>query len=189
MKKVYSRFLALSLLLFSLMLAGCFRPVKPQIRAEAYVPVYGFDSSLRKITASGPQPTVNAGKLYVVGKTLFQVELDKGIHVIDYTDEQNPKKLGFINIGGCSEVAVKNNVIFTNCMNDVVSIDINDLSAPKELNRAVNAFSSDYYYNQMAVRQKPPYPNVYYKCPDGFQGDVIGWKLEKNVEWANCQTY
>jgi uncharacterized secreted protein with C-terminal beta-propeller domain len=188
MKKVYACFFPLLLLLFSLNIAGCFRPVKGTIRPEAYVPIYGFDSSLRKISAASPQPTEHAGKIYVLGKTLYQVELDKGIHVIDYTDEKNPQKLGFIKVGGCSEVAVKNNVLLTNCLNDVVSIDISDLSAPKELNRVVNAFSNQYYYNEMAARQKPPYPNVYFQCPNGYNGDVIGWKLEKNVEWADCKT-
>lgn len=170
-------------------IGGCYGNYNYRIplRAEAYVPIYGHNTALREITGSGPEPTKDAGKIYVSGKRLYQVENNKGIHIIDYTDETNPRKLAFINIAGCGEVTVKNNALISNCLNDIVTIDISDPEHPKELTRVREAFAITSYYNEFATQQKPPMPNVYYVCPNGYQGDVIGWKLEKQVH-ASCKT-
>ncbi|GAO41068.1 hypothetical protein [Flavihumibacter petaseus] len=176
-------------------LVSCFdfsrRPVPPppeQIFEEAYVPVYGTDPAKRTISATTAQPTEAAGKIYVAGKRLYQVEKYKGIHVIDYTDREHPQKMAFINIPGCTEVAVKSNVLFTNNMMDLVTVDISDLSVVKELSRTPTAFEVEYYFNGLAMDAKPEQRNVHYVCPNPYSGDVIEWKLEKKVAGAYCIT-
>lgn len=151
------------------------------VRAEAYVPVYGTDSFTRTIKGGLPRQTQNAGKIYVLGNYLFQVEKMKGVHVIDYTDRKNPKKLGFIYSSGCSEVAVKNGFLIANNMDDLVTIDIRDLGDIKEAARIPKAFP--HFFMEISA---PPVSGVYYVCPEFSKGDVIGWKLEKNVKGANC---
>src|SRR5688572_15346105 len=88
------------LLAFPILLVSCFdfgrNPYKEEIFPEAYLPVYGLDSSSRVITADMPQPTVDAGKIYVHGSLLYQVEVYKGIHIIDYSNKDQPVKLAFI---------------------------------------------------------------------------------------------
>lgn len=154
------------------------------IQEEAYVPVYGFDSSLRTVKNMTVQPTVKAGKVYVFGKYLFQVEENTGIHVIDYGDKTKPVKLTFIKSMGCAEVAVKNGILIANNMNDLVSVNISNLQTVKEVSRIKNAFKNYYYdwYNN----SKPPVRGKYYVCPTYTAGDIIEWKLEKKVPNAYC---
>ena len=152
------------------------------IRDEAYVPIYGFDSTLRTIQSLPAQPTINPGKVYTIGHYLFQVELSEGIHIIDYSSTLRPRKLGFIKISGCQELAMKNQYLFTNNMNDMVSIDVSDPTNAKLVSRINGAFKMNNFY----VYRTPPVRGVYYVCPDNWQGDVIGWKLEKKVSGASC---
>lgn len=155
------------------------------VRDEAYVPVYGVDTVVRYIKGIAPRATVNAGKIYVFGNYLFQVEKFKGVHVIDYSDKQKPVKLGFITSGGCTEVAVKNGYLITNNINDLVTIDISQIGAVKEVARIQNAFPHA-SYEMTRERMMPPETGKFYQCPDLSKGDVMGWKLEKNVKGANC---
>ena len=131
------------------------------------------------------QPMVKSGKIYVWGNLLFQVDEFTGVHVINYSDKQNPVKLGFISIKGCSEIAVKGNYLIANNMNDLVTIDFSQPSQVKEVGRLKGAFPTYEYNYQYA---EPDEKNVYYKCPDLNKGDVLEWKLEKDVKGAYCRT-
>jgi hypothetical protein len=176
------------LLLTPLFLISCWdftrRPVEPVIQEEAYVPVYGFDTALRSVKNLVSQPTVKAGKVYVFGKYLFQVEENAGIHIIDYSDKAKPVKLTFIKSMGCAEVAVKNGLLITNNMNDLVSVNITNLQDVKEVSRIKNAFKN--YYYDWYTNNRPPEKGKYYVCPAYNKGDVISWKLEKKVSNAYC---
>lgn len=153
-----------------------------EIQPEAYVPVYGYDSAKYAIKAMPAQPTVAAGKIYVWGNLLFQVELLKGIHVINYSDRQNPVKLGFIGVKGCNELAVKGNHLITNNMADMVIIDVSNANDIKEVSRIKMAFPQ-YHVPQFVM---PPEEKKYFVCPDMSRGDIVGWKLEKDVKNAYC---
>lgn len=176
----------------TLLFTACFdlgrKPYKEEIFPEAYIPVYGIDSARRIISSDIPQPTTNAGKIYVHGNLLYQVEVFKGIHIIDYSNKDQPVKLAFLHIPGCSEVTVKNNILLTNNMNDLVSLDIGHLPVVAELSRVSNAFAAGNFYNADAINAKPPFSGVHYVCPDAYSGDIIGWTLGKDVTGAYCVT-
>jgi len=175
------------LLAFATTLSSCWgfygdRNPPEYVVAEAYVPIYGYDAARYTITSRPAQPTVNAGKIYVWGNTLFQVEQFEGVHLIDYSDRKNPVKLGFIAIKGCADVTVKGDFLLTNNMQDLVTIDISNRSDAKEVSRVKGAFFA-YIAPEFS---KPDKHNVHYVCPDQSKGDVIGWKLEKKVKNAWC---
>jgi LVIVD repeat len=142
-----------------------------------YVPVYSADvKNVKKITARTPQPTVNGGKLYTVGKLLFQVELDSGIHIIDYTNPSNPIKIGFIKSFLCKEVSVKNGFIYTNNLADLVVIDISDISNVHEVARTPNVFPD--LTLQFPAKVANQFEPIYFECPDPSKGVVIAWKQQ-----------
>lgn len=162
-------------------------PSPQEIQPEAYVPVYGSDTLLRGIYAMEAQPTIAAGKIYVYGNLLFQVENEKGIHVIDYSDRKKPVKLGFIRCKGSSELAVKGGYLITNNLDDLVTIDISRVDSVKEVARMKHAFTHYNVLRYMDMKMYyPPERGKYYVCPNVQDGDVIGWKLEKNVRNAYC---
>ena len=151
--------------------------------AEAYLPIYGYDSSKYFIKKTPPRPILAGGKIYVWGNLLFQVEQYQGVHVIDYSDKRNPVKIGFIASKGCTEVAVKGNYLIVNNLTDLVTVDFSNFSAVKEVGRLKGAFPSQltsWQYEQPSVK------GVYYKCPEPNKGDVMGWELKKNVKDHWC---
>lgn len=176
----------LLLLIQAILMVSCYekrseRLPRNEVQKEAYVPIYGSTELARTIRAETARQTVEAGKIYVLGNYLFQVEKMQGIHVIDYSNRKSPKKIGFITSVGASEVAVKNGYLITNNRDDLVTIDIRQLDSVKEVARITNAFP--HFYEEVAF---PPLRGIYFVCPDYTKGDVIGWKLEKNVRNATC---
>lgn len=142
---------------------------------EGYVPIYSTSALAKTISAGPARPTVNAGKLFTTGSLLFQVEVDSGIHVINYANPASPQKLGFIRSILCKELSVKNGFIYTNNLSDLVVIDVNNINNVKEVGRTEGVFPD-------LMTQYPPKVNewddIYFECPDPKKGVVIGWKLQ-----------
>ena len=146
------------------------------VQIEGYVPVYSKDAlSEKQIKAEPARSTVNGGKIYTVGSLLFQVEKDSGIHVINYANPVSPQKLGFIKSFLCKEVAVKNGFIYTNNFNDLVVIDINNISNIREVSRTPGVFPD--LALQYPLKTSPS-ETIYFECPDPSKGVIIGWKRQ-----------
>lgn len=139
---------------------------------DAYVPIYNSKISAEAITQLTVQPIVNGGKIATLGNYVFQVEEDKGIHVINYSNPSNPVKTTFIQIALCRELTLKGNYIYTNNMADLVVLDISNLAAVKLTFRISNAFPD------LGI-QYPSANGVYFECPDASKGVVTGWVLQK----------
>ncbi len=68
------------------------------------------------------------GKIWVYNQFIFVIEQYRGIHVIDNTDAAAPKNLGFIQIDGCTDVAVKSGLIYANNAVDLIGVKPDPLS-------------------------------------------------------------
>jgi len=149
---------------------------------EGYVPIYASSASAKKIFTEPPRATVNGGKIYTTGNLLFQVERDSGIHVINYADPANPKKLGFIHSFLCKELSAKNGFIYTNNLSDLVVIDINNMNNVREVSRTENVFPD-------LALQFPSKSNqsetIYFECPDPKKGVITGWE-RKQIKNPKC---
>jgi hypothetical protein len=80
------------------------------------------------------------GKIYYKDQTIYLVEKYKGIHVIDNSNPASPINIGFINIPGCIDIAIKNKSLLTDNATDLVAIDITDLSELRVTERIQNVF-------------------------------------------------
>lgn len=150
---------------------------------SGYKPIYASSNqALKTVYAKPAQPTVKAGKIYVTGNLLFQVEQDSGIHVINIADRANPIKLGFIQSAMCREVAVKNGYVYTNNLADLVVVDISNISNVQVKSRIESVFPD-------LILQSPPALNngqtTYFECPDAAKGVVIGWQ-QTTVNKPKC---
>jgi len=142
---------------------------------QGYVPVYSKDESIKQITAEAPRSTLKGGKLYTTGSLLFQVEPDSGIHIIDYTDRQHPKKVSFIRCMLCKEVTVKNGFIYTNNFSDLVVIDIRNINHIREVSRVQEVFPD------LALQypsRDSTFGTIYFECPHPSKGIITGWKKQ-----------
>ena len=139
---------------------------------DAYVPVYANTADAQQIILQSPQPIINGGKIATLGNYVFQVETDKGIHIIDYSNPAIPVKRGFIKNALCRELAIKGSSIYTNNLSDLVVIDISNANAVTVTSRINNAFPD-------LALQYPPITNCYFECADAAKGFVIQWNRQK----------
>jgi len=141
-------------------------------KVDAYVPIYGNVQETKQITLQSPQPIVNGGKIATLGNYVYQVETDKGIHIIDYTNPAAPVKKGFIKDALCRELAIKGNYIYTNNLTDLVVIDISNPNVVTVSSRIDNSFPD-------LATQYPPCSGCYFECADPAKGMVIQWTKQQ----------
>ena len=156
-----------------LVFTGCFtkRYNHPLQQVWGSKPIYGVDTTLKKITYSlAPLHVTNAGNIYAKGNYLYQVEIGKGIHIINNTVPAMAERIGFISINGCSQISIKGNILYSNNYDDLVMIDITDINSIKEVARTKRAFPTGKNIYPFSMPEDPGY----FECPRG-DSLVIGW--------------
>jgi hypothetical protein len=94
---------------------------------KLYTPVYKTLSEVRANMGSGqPAELRNTGKIYVYGNYIFLNESNKGIHIIDNSQPNAMKNVGFINIPGNVDLAVMGNTLYADSYSDLVAFDISN---------------------------------------------------------------
>ncbi len=168
-------FLTFSLIL---LLLSCSDKNNSLGKVDAYVPVYANMHDATQISWQSPQAIVNGGKIATIGNRVYQVEADKGIHVIDISTLAAPVKVGFIKNSLCRELSLKGNYIYTNNLTDLVVLDVSNANTVTVSSRISNAFPD-------LALQYPPATNCYFVCADPEKGIVIEWKLQQ-VDNPKC---
>jgi hypothetical protein len=129
---------------------------------------------LRAAVATEPaRPLTQPGKIYYYGTKILINEFNKGIHIIDNADPNNPKNLAFINIPGNVDLAVRANVLYADSYIDLVAIDISDPTSAVEVGRSEDVFPYRIYNNGFAG--------------DPALGVIVDWAEEVVTEIDNCQ--
>lgn len=164
-------FFCLALIAF---LTSCWKEKREEVLG--YAPVYGDDSQLKSITLTGPQGLKSGGKIYVYGDMLYQVESGEGIHITDISNASAPEKKGFLKVAGAQELAIKDNLIFTNNQKDLVILKIEN-NTVSTVRRLPDTFK--YLFNN----SRPP-ERGRFECPDPKKGTVIGWQKKTLVNPA-----
>ena len=173
---------SLVIIALSFLIASCFKSRednRPGENVPGYIPVYGDKSATTVYKMLPPRPTVHPGKIYVIGKTIFQNEDQEGFHIVDNTDSTNPKKIGFFTVVGSTEMSITNNFAYINSLSDLLTFDISNIMQPKLVSRLQNTFPA---HNPLL----PPAKNTYFICVDPSKGDVIAWRYERNIAEAKC---
>lgn len=171
---------------FALLLAisaiACTKPYVDPVRpvpetTDGWAPIYDSTNSSKIIKATAPRPIVRGGRIYIKDSILYQVEQGRGIHAINVAKKDAPVKIGFLEVVGAQEMAIIGNVLYTNNLNDLVAINIADISAPKVADRISGAFHIfDAVY--------PP-GSGWYECIDSRKGKVVGWEI-KSLTRPQC---
>ncbi|MGB0167020.1 MAG: hypothetical protein ACPF8V_09220 [Luteibaculum sp.] len=96
---------------------------EPEIRS-AYSPISYSRSDLDKsVQLQDARNIENSGKIYVFNHLLFVGEKRKGFHVFDNTNPAEPQKIKFLQVLGCTDVAIRNNVLFFNQATDLITVE------------------------------------------------------------------
>ncbi len=178
MKKTHAPHWLLTLL-FLISVQGCYlnNSIEPRNSIEqGYRPVYGTtaDSEIKLV----PSRTVkNPGKIYVYGKYLLVNEINQGIHIFNNLDPENPTAIGFIQLIGNSDMAIRNNVLYADHMGNIVALNTNDFeSITKKASLPLQNWN-------LGI---PPPSGFYFECVNSEKGIVIGWK---QTELKNPKCY
>ncbi len=134
-------------------------------------PIYMSYEDLRaavKVTA--PRDLENTGKIYFKDGYIFVNEELKGVHIIDNSDPANPQNIGFIEIPGNVDIAIKNNTLFADSYIDLVALDISDVTNPKEVRRIEDVFPY--------TTPKPENEDIRLAKVDEEKGVVIDWEIK-----------
>ncbi|MFN8578351.1 MAG: hypothetical protein U0354_16045, partial [Candidatus Sericytochromatia bacterium] len=92
------------------------------------------------------------GKIYTYKDYIFINENNFGVHVIDNKNPKNPEKIGFIKIPFNEDIAIKNNILYADILNEIVSIDISNIKNVKVIERIK---LDDYNYNSLKFNINP----------------------------------
>lgn len=150
-------------------LASCLDEYKEVFTANS--PVYmTYDELRAAVKKSAPRDLKKPGKIYFKDQYIFINEELKGVHVINNANPASPQKVAFIEIPGSVDIAVKNNILYSDSYVDLVALDISNLDNVREVSRVKDAFPYTV----------PPTGNDYRMAQvDKEKGVVIDWEIKK----------
>jgi LVIVD repeat len=160
---------------------SCRKVTNPIGKQDGYKPIYKSAQEAFDIKMMPAQPYTNPGKINQYGNYTLQMDNDKGVHIIDCSNPSNPKKIGFIKVPGCSELAIQNDILYLDNYSDLISIKLDAMQNAVVEQRVKNVFV-------LANEQAPPFANKYFECVDASKGPVIKW-VEATLENPNCKTF
>ena len=166
-------------LCFLLILASCFED-GPRFAAVSevtgYKPVYGTSGST-EIVMTSPRALVNPGKIYLYGPYLLINEITQGIHIFDNSNPADPVNVGFLQLLGNTDMAIKDGLLYADHLGNLVSLTINDFGTIEEKGRLPL---------QQWMNGMPAPPGFYFECVDPGKGPVLYWQ---EAELKNPQCY
>jgi hypothetical protein len=160
------------LLLFLWLLMVQLRCPKYPYTEASLVPVYADSVKIHQVVVEAPRALKNTAKIYYKDSTIYIIEKDSGIHVIDNRLPAAPRPMRFIKMQGCQDIAIKGSIMYADNFTDLVSIDVANPNQPKMVNRITGIYpiSKD---GKPALRFRDGYTN--YQCIDTSKGKVIAW--------------
>jgi hypothetical protein len=103
----------------------------------ANVPVLQSLDAFRNTTfaMASPRALEHPGKIYIYQNLLLVNELYQGIHFYDNSNPATPTALGFLPIMANIDMGVRNNILYADAYNDLLSFDITDPMHPTLVGR------------------------------------------------------
>jgi hypothetical protein len=87
-----------------------------------------------------PTPIIESGKIYVYKDLVLVNDVDRGIHVIDNSNPENPKKVAFITIKANKDMEIKGDYLYVDSLMDLVVFNISEINNIKEVTRLKDVF-------------------------------------------------
>jgi hypothetical protein len=170
------------LFLFSLTLlalTSCENKVTETVTYKINEPIFMATSTFRnsvKVTAE-PQKITSIGKMCFYNNYLYISEPEKGIHIINNTDPSNPQIIGFIQLLGNADLAIRNGMLYADSYIDLVWFDVSNPAMPELKGRLDSIFPTAMPMIQNMYGYD--YSSVY---SGKSKGIVIGWELKEKTE-------
>ncbi len=168
----------LFLFLAAIFLNGCSETGEETITYKINEPVFMSMDLFRKPVRVSPEPREikKQGKIAFYQGFMYISEPEKGIHIIDNSNPKKPLVVGFIELIGNVDMAIKDDILYADSYIDMVWFDISNPANPKFLGRKENVFpeslpmtDNNYIYD---------YEQAYNRS----KGIVVGWVVRERTE-------
>ncbi len=171
-------FLLLATIIFSIFFfTSCKDSCEREITYIQHIPVYKTSEEMRaEFGLENPRTLENPGKIYMYNNYILINEIDEGIHIFNNEDPYNPSNIAFIRIGGNTDLAVRNNILYANNYIDLITIDISTIQSPILLNRVEAVFPSFGIHQTegFLVRYDEKEVTEIVDCDQDFGGPIFG---------------
>lgn len=141
-------------------------------------PVYYEGGDPEAIFSGPPRAQANNTGLVLLGDLLFVIDLGLGVHVYDNADPRNPRGLAFITVPGIATLTATEGRLYANNFGDLVTIDVEDVTAARVVDRDVGLFAQplDYPENWFGA----------FECYDPARGQLVRWE-EATLTRPECR--
>jgi len=180
MKKILYLF---SLAVFTL--TGCQDRVTEMVTYKINEPVFMSTETFRNSVkiSTEPHKITSIGKMCFYNDYLYISEPEKGIHIIDNRDPANPQIIGFIELMGNADLAIRNGLLYADSYVDLVWLDISNPAQPELKGRLDTIFTT------ALPTTDNQYGIDYAKCyGEKNSGVVVGWELKEKTEEVSHYT-
>ncbi|MEN8125405.1 MAG: hypothetical protein ABFR32_09780 [Bacteroidota bacterium] len=147
-----------------------------------------LDALRSSVEISSPLPIIESGKIYVYNDLVLVNDIENGIHIIDNSNPENPKKIACIKIEANNDMEIKGDYLYVDSLMDLVIFDISDIDNIKEVTRLKDVFPSYVimpFMDDMVVDYRGQKPNS--------NEIIVSWKVTQErrrieeVEYLNTR--
>ena len=163
-----------------------------QVNEPVYMSLETFRSSV--VVSDKQHAVTGGGKICFYDGYLYISEYGTGIHIIDNREPANPHAVGFIELLGNADLAIRDNLLYADAFSNLVWFDITNPAKPQLKGILENVF----YESLPPIDNDFGYDYDEVHSPEAkSKGIIVGWKLTqktKEVEhnyptWWNGKDY
>jgi len=133
------------------------------------------------------QPIHQYGKMCFYQGYLYISEAEKGIHIINNSDPTNPQNVGFIELLGNVDLAIRNDKLYADSYVDLVWFDISDPQKPELEGRLEDVFVKYFCLPHTGNNYVIDYSLCFDK--NGMsKGIVVGWIVTERTDISMIST-
>lgn len=169
-------------------LIACDYSYTEKISYEINEPVFMSETAFRNsVKVTNEQREIsNYGKICFYNGYLFISESEVGIHILDNRNPAQPHNIGFIELLGNADIAIRDNRLYADSYIDLVWFNISDPANPKLEGRLENVFPE-----ALPVVENGygcDYSMIYSEDGKKKEGIVINWTLKHRIENVDKRT-
>ncbi len=164
--------LALTMLFF--MLQSCNDEIDGEfVMVNVATPKYMTKEALRSsVEITLPLPIIESGKIYVYKDLVLVNDIENGIHIIDNSNPESPKKVACIKMEANNDMEIKGDYLYVDSLMDLVIFDISNIHDIKEVTRLKDVFPA---YVVMPFMDDLVYD--YTNHTQNANEIIVGWKV------------
>ena len=161
-------------------ISGCKDSVTETVTYMINEPVFMSAEAFRESVKVTTRAVVisDYGKMCFYDGYIYISASEKGIHIIDNRNPSNPQNIGFIELIGNADLAIRNGKLYADSYMDLVWFDISNPAEPKLEGRLENVFQ-----NALPMLDNDfGFDWQYLHDYDGSKGVIVGWEVKRRTE-------